>query len=306
MSVRSLSICIPTYNHCDILERMLTNLVSLPTFASGDVEVVISDNCSTDQTQKVGEKFALAYPDRVRYFRNEENLKDKNFALALSRGTGSFLKLANDTLLFRDEGVAEMLATVKRHENEKPVLFFLNREGPKGERRCSSFDEFLDAISFHSTWIASFGMWRDDFDRMDDFNRMSALKLTQVDVLCRMMSSKKCAVVNRQMFFELIPRVVNADYNLAEVFGRNYFSILREYVEKGELSKHAFRREKFRMLWYHIVRYYLLFSPKVHYPKSGYIRYLFKDYWASPFYWCTVPFVFAAYLVDSLFRRNHG
>ena len=45
-----LSICIPTYNHAELLDRALARLTSLPAFASGDVEVVLSDNASTDGT----------------------------------------------------------------------------------------------------------------------------------------------------------------------------------------------------------------------------------------------------------------
>ena len=44
--MKSLSLCIPTFNHADHLDRMLANLTSLPSFAKGDVEIVLSDNAS--------------------------------------------------------------------------------------------------------------------------------------------------------------------------------------------------------------------------------------------------------------------
>ena len=65
-----LSICIPTYNHAELLDQALARLTSLPAFASGDVEVVLSDNASTDGTRAVGERYAAAFPGRVNYFRN--------------------------------------------------------------------------------------------------------------------------------------------------------------------------------------------------------------------------------------------
>ena len=289
-----LSICIPTYNHAELLDQALARLTSLPAFASGDVEVVLSDNASTDGTRAVGERYAAAFPGRVNYFRNPENVLDANFGLALSRGTGAFLKLANDTILFSAEGLAEMLAAVRRHRDAKPVLFFSNLGGEPSEVACDSFDALFGEISYHSTWIGSFGVWKPDFDALPDFARARDLQLTQVDVLCRLMAAKGRSVVNRTVFGESLPRKVIGGYNLAKVFGRNYCAILREYVGRGLFSRRPFRREKFRMLRFHILPFYLSLSPKHAFPKSGYLRYLLREYWSSPFYWCTVPFVCAA------------
>lgn len=287
-----ISICIPTYNHADYLRRMLERLVSLPSVRQGEVEIVISDNASTDDTQVVGEHFACDYPNLVRYFRNAENVRDANFGLALSRGMGLFLKLANDTLLFSEEGLSEMLESVRRHQNARPVLFFSNQSSDFGrEIACASFDELFGEISFHSTWIGSFGIWKPDFDELPDFARARDLKLTQVDVLCRMMVEKGRAVVNRAHFAESMPRGRIGDYNLAKVFGRNYFSILSEYVVGGKFSPAAFKREKFKMLRYHILPFYLTFSSSNGFPKSGYFRWLVRDMWSIPFFWLTLPFV---------------
>jgi len=52
-----LSICIPTYNRAEYLAKSLDTLVCLPEFNSSEVEVVISDNASTDNTQEVAKKY---------------------------------------------------------------------------------------------------------------------------------------------------------------------------------------------------------------------------------------------------------
>lgn len=297
-----LSICIPTFNHAELLDRALARLTSFPAFLDGEVEVVVSDNASTDGTQAVGERYAAAFPGRVKYFRNAENVFDTNFELVLSRGSGEFLKLANDTILFSAEGLAGILAAVRRHREARPVLFFSNLGGEPAESVCDSFDALFDEISYHSTWIGSFGIWKTDFDALPDFARARASQLTQVDALCRMMASKGRTVVVRPRFGESLPRKVIGGYNLAKVFGRNYCSILREYVATGALSRAAFRRERNRMLRYHILPFYLSLSPKHAFPKSGYLRYLLRDYGCSPFYWFTVPFVFVAACCKSVLR----
>ena len=52
-----LSICIPTYNRAELLRDNLEHIVSDPDF-DDEVEIVISDHCSTDETRTVGEEYA--------------------------------------------------------------------------------------------------------------------------------------------------------------------------------------------------------------------------------------------------------
>ena len=62
MTRPQLSICIGTYNRADLLRQTLTHLRDV---CDDDVEIVVSDNCSPDDTQDVLNSFA----ERFRYFR---------------------------------------------------------------------------------------------------------------------------------------------------------------------------------------------------------------------------------------------
>ena len=101
-----LSLCIPTYNRANILEKTISRIVSCRSFDS-DVELVISDNCSTDNTRQVCEHFAAKY-DNVKYYCNEKNTLDYNFIQVLNRGKGQYLKLLNDWCYPTEEGLAIM------------------------------------------------------------------------------------------------------------------------------------------------------------------------------------------------------
>ena len=50
-----LSICIPTYNRSGYLEQCLESIVHQERF--DEIEVIISDNCSTDDTEAVCKKY---------------------------------------------------------------------------------------------------------------------------------------------------------------------------------------------------------------------------------------------------------
>lgn len=63
-----LSICIPTYNREVYLKRLLDSIVSQKGF-SDDIEIVIDDGPSKDNTQLMVAEYQKKYPN-IRYFRN--------------------------------------------------------------------------------------------------------------------------------------------------------------------------------------------------------------------------------------------
>ena len=96
-----ISICIPTYNRASFLKRTLISITSTHTFHETDkVEIIISDNCSSDRTQEICSMFTEQYGEKIKYIRNKENIFHKNFGKALLSGSGEFRKLCNDTFVF--------------------------------------------------------------------------------------------------------------------------------------------------------------------------------------------------------------
>jgi glycosyltransferase involved in cell wall biosynthesis len=57
-----LSICIPTYNRAELLKNCVESIVINYDFDE-EVEVVISDNASDDNTLEICEMFASKYPN---------------------------------------------------------------------------------------------------------------------------------------------------------------------------------------------------------------------------------------------------
>ena len=290
-----LSICIPTYGSALSLEAMLKRLVSLPSFTeSEEVEIVISDNCSPDKTRDACAPFVAQWPERIRYFRNDENIRDANFGLALTRGTGRFRKLANDTLAFSEAGLSRMLNIVREADAQpgRPVLFFPNQSATYVKATCDGFDAFFNTVSFQSTWIGAFGCWEDDLVLLTDFARMSDLYLSQVDALCRLLDAGRTIAVHNFRFCTSFPRPRKGGYGLAKIFGVNYFTILQPYVDSGKLAKATLTSERKRMLRGHLLPFFLTFAHR--FTSNGYIRDLFSDYSSDPLYWLAMPFVMAA------------
>ena len=96
-SSQTVSIGIPVYNGADYLAELL-DCVAAQTY--GDLEIVICDNASTDETGDICRQYA-ARDARIRYHRNETNigpLPNFNKAFELSQGA-YFCWLCHDDLI---------------------------------------------------------------------------------------------------------------------------------------------------------------------------------------------------------------
>jgi glycosyltransferase involved in cell wall biosynthesis len=95
----TVTIGIPTYNRADGFLKQAIQCALDQSYEN--VEVVISDNCSTDNT----EALVKGFPDkRIRYFRQSHNIGPyKNFNFCLEQAMGDyFLMLHDDDMIDRD------------------------------------------------------------------------------------------------------------------------------------------------------------------------------------------------------------
>ena len=299
-----LSICIPTRNRSPLLSKMLENIVSLPTFLGSDeIEVVISDNASDDDTREVAMRHVEKFPGKVRYFCNSENVLDDNFRIALTRGEGEYLKLANDTLLFTDDGLKTMLETVRAHLEDRPLIYFRSLAGDFAPCRCKSLDELLRRVGVYITWIAEYGIWRDDFAAIKDFGRARDLWLIQVDAQLREMARKRDAVVVTRLFFVLQPRpVAGGGGNAAQIFGRNLCQLMKPYLAAGELSRATYEYVKWNAFLHCVFANFISTKPGFVFRKDHYFKYLLPDFWWKWYIYAAYPFVVAARIIAPLRR----
>jgi abequosyltransferase len=253
MSPIYLTIAIPTFNRSSALDLSLASLTSQKIFShSNCVQIIVSDNCSTDNTQIVCEKYLEKYPGKFFYYKNTSNIGDKNFEKSLSYGTGQFLKLSNDSLCYENGSLKHMVDLVKKNVIEKPTLFFLNGVFEKFSYTYSAknLDDFLTKVSFYITCIACFGIWKRDFDSLPNFNRYSNLYLTQVDVLLRLLSvPNNYSIVDNTKIFDVQDVGDKGGYGLITVFVKNYFFLLEQF----SISRKIINNEKRKVLLRHVV-----------------------------------------------------
>lgn len=89
------SVCIPVYNRADIVCDAIESVLE-QTFT--DFELIVTDNCSTDNTAEVVKKYA-ATDDRIKYHKNKSNLgviSNLNQGLILAKGEYIKFLLSDD------------------------------------------------------------------------------------------------------------------------------------------------------------------------------------------------------------------
>ena len=128
-----LSICMPTYNRACLLEQMLRSLVPQVKTFSPEVELIVSDNCSTDNTREVVERARAWGP--IRYHRNTRNEGAARNIMLLTNelASGEFAWIIPDDDIVRPDGVDRVLAVLRAHPEVDYV--FVNVSCRSSEQR---------------------------------------------------------------------------------------------------------------------------------------------------------------------------
>ncbi len=98
-----ISICILTYNRCDLLKTLLESLV---TIKYESLEIVVIDNGSSDNTMSMMQ----SYRHKVTYIRNDTNIGVSARNMALKNAHGSIIITLDDDVLGINDSHIRILA----------------------------------------------------------------------------------------------------------------------------------------------------------------------------------------------------
>ncbi|HVN84171.1 MAG TPA: glycosyltransferase family 2 protein [Candidatus Binatia bacterium] len=128
------SICIPTYNRANVVGTAIRSALD-QTYPN--VQVIVSDNCSTDGTVELLERFRREAPDRFRFVVNDSNLgMHANYSRCTELAEGKYFKIicsddrAYSTMVERQVEALEThptaaVATARRRRLSDSLLFRL-------------------------------------------------------------------------------------------------------------------------------------------------------------------------------------
>ncbi|MBV9385110.1 MAG: glycosyltransferase [Chroococcidiopsidaceae cyanobacterium CP_BM_ER_R8_30] len=124
-----LTIAIPTFNRAELLNKQLTWLAQALRGFEAECEILVSDNCSTDNTQDVVKRCQSTFSHiTVNYNRNNENVGVlKNVAYCLHTATTKYVWAIGDDDPIEARAVTYVLTKIKEYKNLS--LLFLNFSG---------------------------------------------------------------------------------------------------------------------------------------------------------------------------------
>jgi glycosyltransferase involved in cell wall biosynthesis len=289
------------------VKKALENITNQAGF-DHRVEIVISDNCSTDNTREVVMDFQRRFSNIV-YHRNDQNLLDKNFIIALSHGRGEYLKMLNDTAVIKPGALEEILGIIQANIERRPVLFFANGTGKSYEeiKRIKGLNQFVKEASFYITWILTFGIWKDHFNEIENQYEGIELSLVQSVLLFKCVIKCQHANLYSKEYFQ-VPEVRNkGGYNLVNVFVGNYLGkILLPYYQHGEISGFTYRHEKLKLLRYFLLPWgieILKSDSDYRFAVKGSMKTLLVYYWKYPIFYLLL--IYLTYRVSRNWLSGH-
>ena len=280
-----LSICIPTYNRAEYLDKTLNSIVSSEIFIrSNDVEIIISNNCSSDNTNEVCLKYVNKYPDKIKYIeQNTPIFADLHIFKTIEYATGKFCKLNNDTCTFLNNSLDYIVDYLKNNQNDNFIFFNYKNDADETITKHTSFDSFIKQVSYFSTWIANFCIKKSVYNSIDNPLRLYLLKLPQVDIIGRIFENNlQVTVLEKKLFNSITPYKKGGNYNVAEVFGKNYFDILSKFLDRNNgITCQTFEAEKDSILEF-INEFYFDKNKNYSFNKNGYLRHMLKYFKNKP------------------------
>ena len=203
-----LSICIPTYNREKYLKRLLDSIVCQREFTdTDDVEIVVDDGPSTDNTETMVKEYIKKYWYKIKYYRNQAIWMCPAFLEALSLWTGRYLWLMGSDDLINKVSLWIMLRKIK---NSSPRLILskwcyyenLNKECEKVIMKDFNwFSDFSTYIGINYSWS-----WKEiSLDREAFF--------TFISVFC----------INKE-YYEFAYKTLITNYISKENLAQHYFN----------------------------------------------------------------------------------
>lgn len=309
-----LSICIPTYNRALQLDKSLESITGQEIFSKiNDIEIVIYDNASIDHTSEIVDKYKKKFPSKISYYKQQNNVgASKNFKACLHATNAEYRKLSNDTNIWEAGSVEYIYSLICRFRQEKPVLFFLNGSLNHGSDilKTTGVDDFINKVSYFSTWAGSFGVWKEDLESNDDLLKYSETELPHLAFTLNRIEEHNTSYILNKKLFHTQDSPWRKRYSLGEVFGKNYLSILREHSKS--ISAATYNQEKLNILVKHILPYY--FDARHDFFLEPLEKYL-VDYWDEPYYQSVIDSARANWqrkirntdlnIVNSIWRRSN-
>ena len=262
-----LTIAIPTYNRAQYLNIQLDNLIKQVNSYS-DIEVLVSDNCSNDDTELIVKNYNYSF---INYYKQIKNIGlDGNVLSCYENAKGKYIwYLSDDDVVFEDS-VQRVYDFISKNEFSVLAFSFCNIKNKiKCDKSIDSYrkyDSFLEDKSiedfFKVIMISTLVVKKIDID-MACLRSLKPTIFPQITLCLTILQNEFCLIAHDMNllyrepgyitgnFFELYclkPReaVKNANYKseIEDQLLKHTEKSLKEFVRLSALEKIGFYKSK--------------------------------------------------------------
>lgn len=284
-----LSICIPTYNRAWCIEKQILQFKQYPQDIWDKIELVISDNCSSDNTKEIVEK-AIMEGFLCRYIRNKTNLgMDGNFSQCYQMAKGKYVWLLGDDDFIANGGLFKVLNLLSDTKQDVGIIHYMpNVNFVKTIEYYNDSEKFLTDISYHMTFISG-SIINTKYVSTVDFEYYKGTQISHVPlVLNAILGAKQNVLWGGDRLLDISKAFEsNGGYNFFQVFIVNLLGIWHEYRIKKKISLYLFKKLQKRLfsLVFGFVKRLLIHKDVGNFQTESGWRILFKYYGCKWYFW---------------------
>lgn len=247
------TIAIPTYNRMNDLKNNLENIYA-EIGDSEEVEVVVSDNASSDGTKDVLIDYARRH-NNFRYAINSENIgASRNIIKVIDLASGDYCMLHGDDDMYLPGAIGSIIDNIKK-DLECAVYFYSIGKNDAYYKVSEGINAFLKQVSYTALAISRIIINKKVYTLITEKNRFIDSMIPHIYLIYRLISINPKYMCFYGRFLKQSGAATTA-YNYGEVYMNNYFQILEFFMQYG-LNESYIKNEKHRILTRFIVPYYL-------------------------------------------------
>jgi abequosyltransferase len=277
-----LSICIPTYNRSGILKGSLERIYSQTHNKKLPIEILISDNCSTDKTKDVISDFIERGMD-IRYIRNDTNIgMDRNFYQCYRSARGFYIVVIGDDDYLIDGKLEKLLSYLTT--GEYGLVHLKTQKNQNSIEIVNDSNQMYLATSYWLTYITSNIINRKVIENYQFEKYFGTFLLVLPLYIYAIKSANKNLLVNERIFESGLSKKTNGGYNFFKVFCDEYLKIWNYFLSLGYVSeKNFFSLKKDIYINYLVPMIYKLLIIKFEnkYDLNNSWKYILKNYYLN-------------------------
>jgi acetyltransferase-like isoleucine patch superfamily enzyme len=303
-----LTIAIPTYNRASYLEINLNQLFKNIELLENpnEIEIIISDNASTDETESIINKFKNEIIPII-HLKNQINTGfDGNFESCLSNATGKYVWIFGDDELLFNNSLPKIIDVLK---NNDVGCVYINGVGYEKSFDLTKYDfiqpekiefvskqTYIEKISYFITFCTGNIINKNYLSKNIDTKKYIGTNLNQVHSYLDVLNNCNNHIILKENYF-FIKASNTGGYNLFKTFSTNFNLILKQHLDKKNI------RLINNQLINNFFPFYLTNSNAFTNEKS-YLE-LFKNYYDYPLFWKKIIFYQKIKNIRSKIRIRH-